>query len=74
MSSGDHSSKDGIDPLTEIALSQPYRLFNQGELARLLRVSDKEIAKMKTAGGPFSGRYSRPEVILEWLHKWLTKK
>jgi len=60
--------------LSEITSSVPFHLFNQSELAKLMHISRDSVREIARAGAPFYHGRSRPEWLLDWLHKRLTKK
>jgi hypothetical protein len=74
VSTARKAKEDSSDSLREIAEREPYRLFNQTECAQLMHISRENVRELRRMGAPFFHGYSRPELILEWLHKWLTKK
>ena len=48
---------------------EAFRLYDMGDLAKILGVSDRYIQKLKEHGAPFAYGKSRPEWILDWLRQ-----
>lgn len=65
-----------VHDLSRVAVEEPFRLFNSGELSEILGVSREFVTDLRDAGAPFPGNMSRPEWVLEWLrdHPTFTRK
>ncbi len=62
-----------LEALTQIAEREPYRFFNQTELAQILHLDRAVIREVQHGGAPFFKGKSRPEWILEWIRdQWLS--
>ena len=51
-----------------------YKLYDMGELAKVLGVSSRYIARLRDLGAPFICSRTRPEWVLDWMCETLKAK